>query len=305
MHIYNRSLGLMTADAPNILPFNPETGEVALQAAVNVTHRGREGRLGMRRGTVQQVTGNMHSIFCDGGPCFFAEDRTLDTAIYNLSPDFGAMGLRSELAKGRWISWTRSGEDYFYCNGRQNGFIREMVSYPWPDQSAASTFKTSHQYSPAPLGRHIAVGHGRMWIAMGNYVYYSEPFAFGRFDLARCHFGFKSETIMVLPVAGGVFISDRSSIWFYSGRNPSEMEAIKRSDFPVTERAVSIDKAICREAGVEGEGKCHYLVTVEGLFAATDDGRLEPITVGRVAYPDDLSQGSVLLHDYNAIQCVE
>ena len=79
-----------------------------------------------------------------------------------------------------------------------------------------------------PLGSFIAYHSGRMYVAMGQYLYYSDAMAYGWFRENQ-FFAFPEDVRLVAPVKGGMFVcADRT--YYLSGDDPNAMNQDVVSD---------------------------------------------------------------------------
>lgn len=65
---------------------------------------------------------------------------------------------------------------------------------------------------------------GRMWGAVGDTLYYSEPYQFGWFKLNSNFFKFNSTITVLAAVSTGVFVGMEDSTVFLAGADPSQMQ---------------------------------------------------------------------------------
>lgn len=303
--LYERSLGLNTVDDPVDVEYSKQ-GATALQVAVNITHRGNKGRLGRRSGQTLQQSGEFHSLFCDGGDCFVIQELAGSASLMRVNTDYSLTGVRSGLAMDSRTSFAQDGSDTYYTNGTNLGVITGGASNPWPTHDHAGS-TTDRQFTSAPVGHHLAIAFTRMWIAENRadfVLHYSEPYAFGKFDRVRGKFHFHTAIRMVKPVAGGLFISDGESTWFYGGTLPREMVPVKVADYPALEWSAAIDLVEGAEIGLE-PGRYALWASPEGLCAGGPTGLFINLTKERIIYPETVSKGATLLRGYNAIHCME
>jgi len=129
--LYKGTAGLNTVLDPKSINSNAEQSLIEFSQAVNISIDDR-GLVSLRNGSLLLVAGDYHSIFCDGGYCFFVQERENDAAIMRYVSGASAVGVRSGLSKNKRMAWGISGNDTFYSNGIQNGYIRNGVSYAWP-----------------------------------------------------------------------------------------------------------------------------------------------------------------------------
>lgn len=245
-----------------------------------------------RKGYSLLDSGDFHSAFCAGGDCFVVQERTNDAAIMSVTP--GAVntvileGVRSGLSKGARMSWTQVNADTFYSNGKENGFIRGGVSFPWPVGEYVGP-ETDKQFSAAPVGRHIAFKPGGwMFVAVGDVLTVNhKPFEFGLFHRHSGVVQFESDILMVCPVRAGVFVSDCRCTWFLRGNSVFDFTQELVADYPAVEWSLAHDHIdVARDLGFDKlTGKARIWASNEGICAGLDDGSMinltnEKITLG-------------------------
>lgn len=300
--LFSGSSGLNTIVDPVRIQYNPETGVTDLALAVNVSIDDT-GRISRRKGQRQLQSGEFHSIFCDTGNCFVVEERVSDAAIMQLATDYSLTGLRSSLAKDRRMSFCQIGSQTFYTNGLQNGVIENSISLPWPEQAHVGA-ETSRSFSGAPLGTHIAFFAGRMWISEGSVLWYSEPYAYGKFDLARSFIWLGSDIRMIKPVATGLFVSDSTATWFFQGTVPKEMTQDQVSSIPVHEWSDAIGLVDGKDFGIPEAGLCAVWSSDRGLHLGIKDGSVIDLTVDKLVYPSGV-RGASLFNGSTILNTVE
>ena len=299
--IFTGTPGLNNRVDPVRLKLDRETGIADLAEATDVTIDDT-GRPSRRLGSGLITAGVFHSGFCDGGDCFVVQDHEAESAIYKLSTLHALTGVRSALTKGLRFGWCQVGPDTYYSNTLQNGIITAGVSRAWALQSHVGAV-TTRQFSAAPLGSHLAHFAGRMWIATGNVLYYSEPFAYGKFDLANCFIWFGSNITMVKPVKDGLFVSDSDRTYFLAGTNPKEFDQKTDVEAPAHEYSEAIGYIDGDKVGRPGAGPCAVWSCDEGLCVSTQTGDLQIVTANRLIYPTG-SSGATVISDQTAINAV-
>ncbi len=306
--LYNGSFGLNTVVEPSRIPFDPETGITGLQEAVNVVVESSPSRAICRRDGYDKVLdGEFHSLFTasdmKGGQnnyCLCIQERDTDAAIMRIGTDFSLSGIRSGLTKNREMYFCRVGDGrIFYSNGRENGYIKDgLVSNPWPSPDYIGP-ETSRHFQPAPLGKHIAFSSGRLFIAVANAVFWSEPYKYDLFDLTRNFWSFGSDVLMIAPVLSGIFVSDREGIYFFQGNNPAEAKMIQVDNVPAIEGSMCQDLVDGTIINPDFIGWFRMWVSSKGLRLGTPDGNIIHINEREVIYPDNYSKGAcVLSGDY-------
>jgi len=292
--IYTGATGINNKVDPVRLKFDSKTGVTELAEAVNCDIDDT-GRISRRLGQEQISSVASHSPFCDGGDCFFAQDRTSDTAIYRFANDFSFAGVRSGLAKGLRLSWFQMGDETFYSNGVQNGVIESGVSSAWPDQSEHVGANTTREFYPAPVGTHIAYFKGCAWIAVDNVIYVSEPHAVGKFAPARRSFFFGSNVVMMRPVENGVWVSNSAETGFIAFEdNFKNMRWIKKASVPAHEWSDNHELVDLSDTSLEVTGLNAVWSSNDGLCVGTSDGQLIVPTEDKLIYPAGATGATVV-----------
>ena len=295
--VYAGSAGLNTVLDPERLmqggQDNP--GIIELAEAVNVSFDDR-GLVELRRGDVLLQAGEFHSLFCDRGDCFVVQERMTDAALYRVLPDLSLLGVRSGLTKGARTAFCQVGNQTFYCNGYQNGVVKDGVSQPWPDHTEHVGAETTRQFSFAPLGQHIAYRHGRMFISSGQELWYSEPYAPGKFDLARNLFQFGRDVVMVRPVAGGIWVGIEGETGFIADEADDIAAASyqKRSNATPHEWSDCIELVDLSATGFEIQGLSALWASNDGLTIGSADGQLLVTTKNKIVYPQGTTGATVV-----------
>jgi hypothetical protein len=301
-NLLSGSTGLNNIVDPVRLQYDPKTGVAELAEAVNVDIDDT-GRISRRPGQSLLDAGVYHSAFCDKADCFVVEDRATDAAIFKVATDFSLSGVRSGLTKAARISFCQVGGKTFYVNGYENGVIENGISAAWPTNTHVGP-DTSRSYSPAPVGTKLAHFQGSMWVAQDNVIWVSEPYAYGKFDMARRFFQFGSNVTMMKPVAGGVWVSDEEKTGFIAaGDKFDDMRFIQRSPVPAHEWSENIELVDLSQTVFQVPGLSAVWSSNKGLCIGTEDGQLVVATEKKLVYPAG-SQGATLVSGTRAINTV-
>ena len=302
VNLFTGTTGLNTVDDPVRVTIDGNSAITDLAKSVNVSIT-RTGRTELRAGNSLSISSNLHSLYCDDGPCYVIKEFASDGAIEQVAADLSLTGIRSGLTKYARMDFEKDPDGgTFYANGFENGKIVDGISIPWPDMSDHVGGDTSRYFSKAPIGEHIALGHGRAWISYeenGKYIVaYSEPFAYGKFDLTRCYFLFESSVRMIRPVDNGIYISDSNKTYFYRGTDPTDMEIITVANFPAIEWSDAIDKVEASDIGFD-KGLSVLWASPEGAILGHSSGTVVNLNKEKIIYPEDVRQGAGLLRGYH------
>ena len=80
--------------------------------------------------------------------------------------------------------------------------------------------------SPPPCFSCMTYAFGRIWGAVGDTLYYSEPFQYGWFRLSTNRFQFDSDISLIAVVATGLFIGMDNRTVFLEGTEPDQMRQL-------------------------------------------------------------------------------
>ena len=203
------STGMNNKVDPTDLSYDPKTGLIEMAYAVNIDIE-RPFRVMSRRGYTRRITiANAHSFFYEGGDFgLFAAGSYL---YYIL--DGYSYGSLASLTSGFPVHYCKVGDDVFYSNGVEKGVItKDRTATTWgmvlgydspPDYTT-----TSRAFSLPPNGTLMAHHGGRLFLAVGDAVFFSEPFWYGYFDLESNYVQLNGGITMLGSVVDGLYISD-------------------------------------------------------------------------------------------------
>jgi len=292
--IYRGTTGLNTVSDPVRIGFDAEASLSDLAVAVNIDID-QSYRVTRRKGFELLHSGAYHSLFCDTGECLVISGTTM----YTVSKDFSTLKtVVSGLVPNFRMSYAQHGSKIYFNNTYNRGYIDDSVftqltagEYLGPD--------TNRIYGIPEGGSHIGIFFGRMLMAVGNMVFWSEPWQFNVYDLANSHITLDSRVRMIKPVDDGVWISSSKLTYFLSGNDPKKWKLITRAQFPALEWSVATKLVDGYEIGLQNPGLCALWTSPEGAILGTGNGQLINLTKSKVIYPEDVSMGASCLIGYN------
>jgi hypothetical protein len=278
--LYAGSSGINTVLDPIRLPINNESGIVALSEAVNVSID-NTGRVSRRKGFTEFIDLPCQSIFCDGFDCLFVSESTL----YRLLSDYSRQVVFDGLIPGNRVSYTQVNKDIYFTSLSNKGIVLEGGTYkPWEYVPYVGPV-TNRTFVEAPLAKHIAFFAGRILLALGNALVWTEPFGWSYFDLARNYGAFDSDITMVKAVAGGVFVSSSTATYFLKGTDPKAWVQEKVAKYPSIEYTVAIDLFEGSEVGFEEPGLYAIWSSTEGVCIGSPSGLFYNISTDKIVFP--------------------
>lgn len=295
--IFTGTPGVNNLVAPVRLKFDQDKGTRELAQAVN-SEVDRSGRPRRRLGqTSAFATYATHSGYCNGGDAYVVADRTSDAAIYQVGTDNSLTGIASSLTKGYRISFWQVGEKTYWMNGAQSGMILAGVNYAWPTNTHVGV-DSSAEFYPAPLGTHICVWRGRMWVVVGSVLYGSEPYAYGKFRLSSVYFPFPSDITMVKPTPGGLWVSDSDQVGFIAQAEKFEqLTWVKKASVPAHEWSECIMLADLSQTVFQVPGLSALWSCDEGKCYGSESGEFKIYTKDKLVYQAGGSGATVMFGD--------
>lgn len=101
--------------------------------------------------------------------------------------------------------------------------VEETIAGPYPSMQKLPSLRVI----PPPPVKHMAYAFGRLWIASGKKLYYSDPQTYDWFRDTG-YLPFPEELVSVAPVTTGLFVSSRTSTWYLDGNMPGKMSLSRR-----------------------------------------------------------------------------
>lgn len=284
----SKSAGLNNKFDPSRVEFNAETGVSELIKAINVDID-ESGRISRRKGFVATSEGSaIHSLFAKDNIGLYIKESSL-MWLYN---DYSSSVVRSDLTPGLKMGYVKLGDSVYYCNTAQKGIAREGKDYAWEKGTYIGP-TTKKEFSDPPLGRILEIFSGRMYIGLGNVVWYSERFAYGRFNRADNFILLEGDVRGIVGVTNGLYVGLDCGMYFLEGMTPNEFKPVKVSEAPVVAGSMAkIDGTFVGEG--KDEGKFAVWTTIRGVYLGNSVGRVSRATPNLVL-PSSNSGSSLVI----------
>jgi len=277
--IYRGTTGLTNRIDPARLKVDADTGVTPVAAAYNVDVDD-SGRISRRKGFEQVYAGDTHSVFCNGWDCLFVQGSVL----YKLNPDYSTEALRSDLTAGARMAFLQVNDEVYYCNGHENGVIRNGADAAWTalDYVGPTTTKV---FSSPPVGDDLELYNARVYIVDGTGVWYTERFAYSWVNLARNYLPFASRVQMFKAVTNGIYASNEDETFFLAGEDPDAGLQIRRiADYPAIKgTAVKLSAGMVGPEGLSGD--VVIWTSSRGICLGGPDGMFKNLTERRLVLP--------------------
>lgn len=223
--LFSGTSGLNTKIDPTRAPFSPEVGIPWLATAKNVMVDD-SGRISRIKGYSKKLSGSFHSLYHGAGMTV----AVTGDALSIIHQDFTRTPIRNITPHAQMSYVTVDGK-IFYANGFEIGYIENELSAVWAYHGPRPGANTDREFSSPPIGDMVQHYKGRMLMAAGDTIWYSEPYDFSAFDYARNFLRFENRVTMILPVDSGIYVSDEKDLFFLHGDASKESFFVKRKLF--------------------------------------------------------------------------
>ena len=252
--------------APDYKMALPDEAGHLLRDALNVDVTA-QGTVKTRAGYALAQAGNdCHSLWSpvEGDYALYVDDGDLyriDTAKALVASGFG---------NATPVRYTQVYEAVYFTDGLRVGSYHPSNG-PTPEWASATTTSIGDQVlMPMPAGQHIAHHAGRLLVAVGSAVIYSEPFTPHLRDEAKGFELFPAPITCLAAVEAGVFVvADKT--YFIAGGLPAQ-----------TVRAVLEYGAPEQQPSYRKDGSAHWM-SERGLVSCTRAGEIANLQEAHVA----------------------
>lgn len=290
MVIYRRSVGLNNRVDPARVPYEWRDGLAGLARADNVSHD-PTGMIRKAAGYTEKISGNYRNLLPCGDYLLITDEDSGKLCVVDINFEVTAVG---DITPGRRMSYAKVTDNHvFFMNGVEKGRVVNRAVMSWEYEGYVGP-DTSRVYSGPPLGEHIALFSGRMCIASGDVVWYSEPMSYSMYDLGQGFMWFPAEVRALGAVDGyGLFVGTSAGIYLVSGTDYRDMSILHLSESPVYHGG-----GVSAPVGVPGKESARmcFFVSQDGVYLGTSGG-LRNITKERLSLPGGVSAGAAVFDD--------
>lgn len=159
------------------------------------------------------------------------------------------------------------------------------TSYQIHDIRGAVTPLDTFGIRPAPSGDLITHYNGRIYIAVDDVIYASEPFSYEWFRLHKDFMQFDSRVVMMMPVQTGMYVGTTTGVFYLGGSDISSFKmAEKEICKPVMYSNVLIPSGYIRIDNTP-LGPKWLFTSDEGMYVCMNQGVMFNVTQEHVAFP--------------------
>ena len=273
--------GLANKVDPSRIGYDPEKGVKHLSEAYNVDYD-ITGNVSRRLGfEATDITETCHSCFFGGTSCLCVIGGNLCL----LSGDMTYKIIRN-VNGDRYMSYAQVGDSIIYMNGSEKGIVKNGLSWDYEKPDEVRYPDVDRVFSDPPIGTIVRSFSGRIYIAEGDTLWYSEPFGPNLFRKATGYVKVPGRIVMIAPVMAGLFVSTEFKIYFLAGSNPKEFTQQVVAHYPAIEGTdVEVD-GIALLSGEISPLPVQMFTTRNGICVATYEGKLINLTFDTLDYPN-------------------
>ena len=253
-----------------------------------------------REGYQRIADGNWHSLWNsdDMRTAYAVKDGVLGI----LNPDISFTPIAT--VDQNPISYTQVGEVVYWCSETFSGKIIQRQSYAWGAETSpgvwVSPIVRPTETLPAiagklmkkpPTAKFITNNNGRIYLAVGNIVWFTELWNYNLVEATRNFWQFEGEISMCISVKDGVYVGTDQGVWFVGGSalKPKRVHVMDGAVVPGS--AVYIPAEMANPIAIERKPDQELSVsiafmTTHGYCVAGDGGTAYNLTEAKFIFPD-------------------
>jgi len=183
----------------------------------------------------------------------------------------------------------------FYSNSSLIGYVKDKVAYGF------ATPVDQYRSNP-PSGQILAILGGRLYIAIGPYIYFTDIGKFHSVDMRQNARMLPKRITMMQPVDDGMYISSAYKTYFAAGVNPYKQPLREVFPYPALEgQQVEVS---ARMVGEGMEGKCVAWMTNHGQCYGFNGGKAINVTEPVYEVPGAVRASSLYKNKDNLSQVI-
>lgn len=148
-------------------------------------------------------------------------------------------------------------------------------------QHSTDPLTTFGHYPPLP-GQHIANYRGRMLIASGAALYWSQPLAYHHFRIQTDVQLFEDRICLLAALDSGFFVAAGSRTYWVAGQDPDEWQP-RLIDTRQVAEGQPLRLPAHKLPELQSQGEVLVWATADGFVAGMGDGTVQHLTDGRLA----------------------
>lgn len=159
----------------------------------------------------------------------------------------------------------------------------------------AAAYDLKSQFlSPAPAGQLVAFYRGQMFVAVGDTLFWSQPYDYERFDLRR-YLQLDGRITMLAPItdkelteqgnSSGFFVGTDRSCGVLAGSDPDKFQYVPKTDYGAIFGALDYADASLLRDGQAGARMLPIFLTTQGICVGMPDLVVNNLTRTKFSFP--------------------
>lgn len=270
------------------------------------------GQIRRRRGRALLEGSRHHSL---RGPLAGKTLVVRDGVLGFLNDSFQFAGLVS--VGNDPLSYAAVGADIYFSSRVASGKIIGGQALPWGEIGGAGDWISpvmtptdtlgaisGRVLSAPPMAEILAVYRGRMYLAAGPLLWYTELYLYDRVDKDRNYYFLEHDITMVEPVSDGLYVGTTKQLLFLKGIAAKGLEQQIIVNSPVMRgSSVTVPYSKAHPQARQGpvpEGEGPMFITGAGICLGLDGGQVYNLTQDRVVFPEAERAAALYREDQGA-----
>lgn len=156
--------------------------------------------------------------------------------------------------------------------------------------------------APAPAGQFLDTYNGRVLVAAGDTLYYSEAYSPELFDL-RKNYRFDSQITMLVALDTGFYVGTETQVAWLAGASLEEMAYRRRLPYGAL-RGAFTRCGMDEITDGKNDRRAAVFAAADGICVGQDGGEVVNLTVERFSYPIQERGAALIRKHRGVVQCV-
>lgn len=292
--LYSNTLGINREITSESVLYNKNTGYVYMKDLVNM-NIDVNGKVSSRPSfDVIKDDLAIDCIYDTGENLLLLSSGTLKESDYDLTTITDvAIGLGTN-----FYATTVDGTTY-YSDGVTTGYYKNGICAAW-ELSSYPDREDSRILSPPPAGKFIKLYNGRIYLASGNTLWFTEALNYFAVDKSRNFFQMDGEIDFIESLPDGIIVGTAKGIYLLSGDGPDKFvkrklvncRNLKGSSVAVAAFSMNDEKRISEAFNEYGV----IVTTTIGILFCSHDGSVKTITKKWIVDDIDFSEEATSLY---------
>jgi len=180
--------------------------------------------------------------------------------------------------------------DVLYLAEEFDAVLTEYVVSAYPNGAQCQTL----HLSPMPAGDFVRGHAGRLYVAAGDTLWFSEPLRPHLTDRAHNFVRFVGRIRFVELVEGGAYVGDDRGVWWLAGADPSQWAmALALSTLAIRRSSVLVSAE--HLPSIQATGNCAVWLSEQGYVVGMSGGTARPLHADRIRIAPGIEGRSVFI----------